>query len=169
MPPSRPLMPPNPNFGAATKQFLMAMPISQHFGFDVTDVGPGRFEITQPFRQELSYREGVFQAGPIGTLADMAAACASATMLPEGWIASTADYTVKLLEPAIGERLVIRGRIVRFGRTLSVAAADVFAVNGSDEVLCATALVTVRNLAPALQAGEQAELPVAHGNRPASS
>jgi len=51
-------------------------------------------------------------------------------MLPEGWTASTADYTVKLLEPAIGERLVIRGRIVRFGRTLSVAAADVFAVNG---------------------------------------
>jgi uncharacterized protein (TIGR00369 family) len=154
MHPSRPLMPPNPNYAAATRQFLMAMPISQHFGFDVTNVGPGRFEITQPFRQELSYQEGVFQAGPIGTLADMAAACASATMLPEGWTASTADYTVKLLEPAIGERLVIRGRVVRFGRTLSVAAADVFAVTGSDEVLCATALVTVRNLAPALQAGE---------------
>jgi uncharacterized protein (TIGR00369 family) len=154
MRPSRQLMPPNPNFATATRQFLMAMPISQHFGFDVTDVGPGRFEITQPFRHELSYQEGVFQAGPIGTLADMAAACASATMLPEGWTASTADYTVKLLEPAIGERLVIRGRIVRFGRTLSVAAADVFAVKGSDEVLCATALVTVRNVAPALQVEE---------------
>jgi uncharacterized protein (TIGR00369 family) len=153
MHPSSPLMPLNPNFAAATRQFLMAMPISQHFGFDITDVRPGRFEITQPFRQDLSYQEGVFQAGPIGTLADMAAACASATMLPEGWTASTADYTVKLLEPAIGEKLIIRGRIVRFGRTLSVAAADVFAVNGSDEVYCATALVTVRNLAPALQAG----------------
>jgi uncharacterized protein (TIGR00369 family) len=149
MPPSPQLVPPNPNFAAATKQFLMAMPISQHFGFDVTDVGPGRFEITQPFRHELSYQEGVFQAGPIGTLADMAAACASATMLPEGWTASTADYTLKLLEPAIGQKLVIRGRIVRFGRTLSVAAADAFAVDGSNEVHCATALVTVRNLAPA--------------------
>jgi uncharacterized protein (TIGR00369 family) len=148
MPPSPPLVPPNPNFAEATKRFLMTMPISQHFGFDVTDVGPGRFEITQPFRPQLSYQEGIFQAGPIGTLADMAAACASATMLPEGWAASTADYTVKLLAPAIGERLVARGRIVRFGRTLSVAAADVFAVNGTDEVLCATALVTVRNLAP---------------------
>ena len=35
------------------------------------------------------------------------------------------DYTVKLSEPAIGERLVIQGRILRCGRTLSVAAADV--------------------------------------------
>jgi uncharacterized protein (TIGR00369 family) len=154
MPPSRQLVPPNPNFAAATRQFLMAMPIAQHFGFAITDVGPGRFEITQPFRHELSYQERVFQAGPIGTLADMAAACASATMLPEGWTASTADYTLKLLEPAIGERLVIRGRIVRFGRTLSVAAADVFAVDGSGEVHCATALVTVRNLAPTLRDAE---------------
>src|SRR3979409_998423 len=98
--------PPNPNFIEATKQFLMAMPIAQHFGLDITDVAPGRFEITQPFRRELSFREGVFQAGPIGTLADMAAACAGATMLPEGWTASTADYTVKLVEPAIGARLL---------------------------------------------------------------
>src|SRR3954466_1336722 len=149
MHPAPPLVPPNPNFAAATTKFLTAMPISQHFGFHVTGVGPGRFEITQPFRHELSCQEGVFQAGPVGTLADMAAACASATMLPEGWTASTADYTLKLLEPAIGERLVLRGRIVRFGRTLSVAAADVFAVDGSREVHCATALVTVRNLAPA--------------------
>ena len=150
---SRQSIPPNPAFAAATKKFLMAMPISQHFGFDVTDVGPGRFEITQPFRAELSYQKGVFQAGPIGTLADMAAACACATMLPEGWTPSAADYTVKLLAPAVGERLIVRGRVLRFGRTLSVAAADVFAVNGGDEMLCATALVTVRNLGPALPAG----------------
>jgi hypothetical protein len=43
----------------------MAMPIAQHLGFDITDVGPGRFEISQPFRRELSFREGTFQAGPI--------------------------------------------------------------------------------------------------------
>jgi uncharacterized protein (TIGR00369 family) len=153
---ARELTPPNSDFAAVTKKFLLAMPISQHFGFDVTDIGPGRFEITQPYRRDLSYQEGTFQAGSVGTLADMAAACASATMLPPGWTASTADYTVKLLEPAIGEKLVARGRILRGGRTLSVAAADVYAVRGSDEVLCATALVTVRNLAPAPEAGRQA-------------
>jgi acyl-coenzyme A thioesterase PaaI-like protein len=77
----QPLVPPNPDFIEATKRFLMAMPISQSFGFEITDVAPGRFEITQPFRRELSFREGVFQAGPIGTLADMAAACASVTLV----------------------------------------------------------------------------------------
>src|ERR1700730_12627545 len=137
--------PANPDFVQVTKRFLMAMPISQHFGFEITDVAPGRFEITQPFRRELSFREGTLQAGPIGTLADMAAACASATMLPDGWAASTVDYTLKLLAPAVGEKLVARGRVLRSGRTLSVAAADVFAVKNGKETLCATALTTIRN------------------------
>lgn len=63
----------------------------------------------------------------------MAAACAGATMLPDGWAASTIDYTLKLFAPAVGEKLVARGRVVRSGRTLTVAAADVFAVRDGKE------------------------------------
>jgi uncharacterized protein (TIGR00369 family) len=137
--------PRNPNFIEVTKQFLMAMPIAQHLGFAITDVALGRFEITQPFRRELSFREGTFQAGPIGTIADMAAACAGATMLPHGWAASTVDYTLKLLVPAVGEKLIARDRVLKSGRTLSVAAADVFSVLNGEETLCATALATIRN------------------------
>jgi len=106
----------------------MEMPIAQHFGLAITDIGPGLFEITQPFRKELSFRPGIFQAGPVGTLADMAAACAGMTMLPRGWGTSTVDYTIKLIAPAAGEKLVARGRVVRSGRTLSVTASEVYAV-----------------------------------------
>jgi uncharacterized protein (TIGR00369 family) len=135
----------NPDFAETTRRFLMRMPIARHFGFAITDVGLGRFEITQPFREELSFSPGIFQAGPVGTLADMAAACAGVTMLPRGWGASTVDYTIKLLAPAAGEKLVARGRVVRSGRTLSVAAADVYAVRSGNQTLCATALATIRN------------------------
>ena len=137
--------PPDPDFAETVKRFLMGMPIAQHFGFTVTGVGPGLFEITQPFRKELSFRPGMFQAGPVGTLADMAAACAGMTMLPRGWGASTVDYTIKLIAPAAGEKLVARGRLVRAGRTLSVTASDVYAVRAGNETLCATALATIRN------------------------
>jgi uncharacterized protein (TIGR00369 family) len=137
--------PPNPNFAETTKRFLMKMPIARHFGFSITDVGPGLFEITQPFRAELSFSEGIFQAGPIGTLADMAAACAGVTMLPPGWGTSTVDYTIKLVAPAAGEKLVARGRLLKSGRTLSVAAADVYVLRDGNETLCATALATIRN------------------------
>lgn len=137
--------PPNPDFAEAAVRFLMEMPIAKHLGFSVTGIGPGLFEITQPFREELSFRAGVFQAGPVGTLADMAAACAGMTMLPRGWAASTVDYTIKLFAPAAGEAIVARGRVVGPGRTLSVTAAEVYAVRGGKETLCAMALTTIRN------------------------
>ena len=69
----------------------------------------------------------------------------AASMLPDGWAASTIDYTLKLLTPAVGEKLIARGRVLRSGRTLSVAAADVFSVQNGKETLCATALTTIRN------------------------
>jgi uncharacterized protein (TIGR00369 family) len=142
---NRRLTPPNPDFAETVKRFLLEMPIAQHFGLAITGIGAGLFEITQPFRTELSFRPGIFQAGPVGTLADMAAACAGMTMLPCGWHASTVDYTIKLIAPAVGEKLVARGRVVRSGRTLSVTASDVYAVREGNETLCATALATIRN------------------------
>ena len=66
-------------------------------------------------------------------------------MLPRGWGTTTVDYTIKLVAPASGETLVARGRLLKFGRTLSVAAADVYAVRDGQETLCATALATIRN------------------------
>ena len=140
------LLPANPDFAETTRRFLADMPIAAHLGFTITAIGPGSFEITQPYRRELSFRDGVLQAGPIGTLADMAGASAAATLLPAGWVPSTIDVALKLLAPAAGEKVVARGRVLRHGRTLSVAAADVFAVAGGSETLCATALVTIRSV-----------------------
>src|SRR5258708_31539280 len=115
--------PPNPDFAETTRRFLMEMPIAQHFGFAITDVAPGLFEITQPFRKELSFSPGIFQAGPLGTLADMAAACAGVTMLPRGWGASPVGYTIKPKAPPARQKLAARGRLVRLGPALFLPPA----------------------------------------------
>jgi len=125
----------------------MEMPIAAHFGFTITDIAPGYLEVTQPYRPELSFKEGFFQAGAVGTLADFAGAGACFTMLPAGWLAATADYTVKLLAPASGEKIVARGRIIQARKVLSVAASEVYSIKDGQETLCATALVTSRNFA----------------------
>ncbi|MFL6137076.1 MAG: PaaI family thioesterase [Frankiaceae bacterium] len=124
------------------------MPAAQHLGFGFGRLVPGEAEIVQPHRGELTQQDGSVQGGVLGALADFAAGSAAATLLPPGWTSVTMDYTVKLLAPARGERVVARGRVVRAGRTVTVAAADVYAVDGSEEQLCATALVTMRNVEP---------------------
>jgi hypothetical protein len=48
--------------------------------------------------------------------------------------------------PAKGEKIVAQGRVIKPSHAMTVAAADVYGVTGSDEQLCATAFVTVRNI-----------------------
>src|SRR5438046_2637507 len=51
---TRRLVLPNRDFAAANSKFLMAMPIVQPLGFAISDVRPGRFEITRPRRLSVS-------------------------------------------------------------------------------------------------------------------
>ena len=69
-----------------------------------------------------------------------------ANTLRRNTLGMTLDHHVKFLAAAAGEKLVARGRTISAGRTVSVGAADVYAVRDGQETLCATALVTVRNV-----------------------
>lgn len=138
--------PANPDFEQAVRGAVLSMPAAKHLGFDFGALTPGAAEIVQPYREELTTHGGFFQGGVLGSLADFAGGSAAGTLLPPGWINMTIDYTVKILAPAKGEAVVARGRVVNAGQTITVAAADVFSVTGGAEKLCATALVTMRNV-----------------------
>ncbi|MEV0341448.1 PaaI family thioesterase [Nocardia sp. NPDC050713] len=144
----------NPEFA----QIVLSMPAARHLGFSFGRVARGEVEIVQPYRVELTEHNGNFQGGVIGSLADFAGGSAAGTLLPAGWVNMTVDYTVKLLAPARGEKLVARGRVVKPGKAITVAAADVFGVDQGEETWCATSLVTMRNI----------ELPLAGNPSPVS-
>jgi uncharacterized protein (TIGR00369 family) len=134
------------DFEEVVKNLVLSMPAARHFGFNFGRVAPGEAEIVQPYRDELTEHNGFFQAGVVGALADFAGGSAGWTLLPPGWAPMTVDYTVKLLAPARGEKIVARGRVIKPSQVMTVAAADVYALNGSDEKLCASAFVTMRNI-----------------------
>jgi uncharacterized protein (TIGR00369 family) len=136
----------NPDFETAVKNAVLSMPAAKHLGFEFGRVALGDVEIIQPYRKELTQHDGFFQAGILGSLADFAGGAAAGTLLPAGWANMTIDYTVKILAPGTGERIVARGRAIKAGPLITVAAADVYSVDGSAETLCATAFVTMRNV-----------------------
>ena len=136
----------NPEFAQIVEAVVLGMPAARHLGFSFRRIERGEVEIVQPYRTELTEHNGNFQGGVIGSLADFAGGSAAGTLLPTGWVNMTVDYTVKLLSPARGEYLVARGRVVKPGKALTVAAAEVYGVDQGAETLCATALVTMRNI-----------------------
>lgn len=137
---------PNPDFEESVKGAVLSMPAAKHLGFEFSRMAPGDVEIIQPYRKELTQHDGFFQASVLGALADFAGGSAAGTLLPAGWANMTIDYTVKILTPAKGTDIVARGRVIKAGRTITVAAADVYSTDGTEETLCATAFVTLRNI-----------------------
>lgn len=139
----------NRDFARDLESVVLSMPLVRFYGLKFLDIHAGSVEIEMPYRDELAFTPGVFHAGPIGTLIDVAAGCSVATLLPAGWGNATVDYSIKLLAPAIGSALVARGTALSAGRTLSVGEAKVSTVDGGARTLCAVGIATVRNFAAA--------------------
>lgn len=137
---------PNPDFAEAVRRAVLTMPAAAHLGVTFGALAPGAAELVLTVRPEHTQHDGYVAGSVLGALADFAGGSAAGTLLPAGWASMTSDYTVKLLAPAKGDTVLARGRVVKAGRATSVAAADVVAVDRDAETLCATALITMRNL-----------------------
>ncbi len=90
-------------------------------------VDDGEVEIELPWSESVQQQHGSVHAGAIATIADSACGYACLTRMPEGAAVVSIEFKINLLAPAVGERFVARARVVRVGRTVGVATAEVFA------------------------------------------
>ena len=93
-------------------------------------VARGVVEIALPFRDDLTQQKGFVHGGIIGMIADSAAGYAAYSLMPADCTLVTAEYKINLLASATSS-LVARGEVVKAGRTLTVARAEVYAVDGT--------------------------------------
>lgn len=106
-------------------------------------VEPGRTEIHLPHWAGVEQQHGFVHGGVVGMIADSAAGYAAMTLISAAASVLTVEYKMNLVAPADGERLIARGMVVRPGRTLIVTRAEVFAVKGDKESLCALMQQTI--------------------------
>jgi len=93
-------------------------------------VGKGASEIRLPYRADLTQQKGFVHGGVIGMIADSAAGYAAYSLMPPSASLVTVEYKMNILAPARGE-LVARGKVIKSGRTLTVARAEVYAEDGT--------------------------------------
>jgi acyl-coenzyme A thioesterase PaaI-like protein len=130
---------------ADARTFLALLPFVRELGINVVAAAPGAVIVEMPYAERFSTPPNHFPASFVGVLGDVAAASSCISRLPKGWAGATLDYIVKMTGRAQGERLLARGRVLQAGQTISVGAADVFAIFGGREVLCGAVLATTRN------------------------
>lgn len=103
-------------------------------GARLSRVAPGEVDVELPWNESILQQGGVLHAGAIASIADSACGYAAMSLMPDGSEVVSIEFKLNLLAPAVGRRFVACGRVVRAGRTITVAAADVFA----DDALVAT-------------------------------
>ncbi|WP_298214315.1 PaaI family thioesterase [Acidocella sp.] len=125
-----------------SRQGLMAT-----LGAELGAIAPGRVEIALRPHPGISQQHGFVHAGAVSAIADSAAGYAALSVLPPERGVLTAEFKINLLAPAIGERLVARGAVVKAGKTLLLTQAEVFAEAEGKERLVAFLTATMMSIA----------------------
>ena len=123
--------PRNPSFAEEIKQSFAKQTIMSLIGAELTRVEPGVIEITLPYRADLAQHHGYLHAGVVTTIADSACGYAAYSLMPPKSEILSVEFKVNLLRPAKGEVFLALAEVIKSGKTLTVARADVFGLDQS--------------------------------------
>ena len=122
--------PADPQFASRIRASFGRQKAMALIGATLTVVEAGHVEVALPWRDDLTQQKGFVHGGIIGMIADSAAGYAAYSLMPPSASLVTVEYKMNILAPARGS-LVARGTVVKSGRTLTVARAEVYAEDGT--------------------------------------
>ncbi|MDP2063690.1 MAG: PaaI family thioesterase [Phaeovulum sp.] len=94
-------------------------------GAQIVAAESGCCEISAPLLPQMGQQHGAGHAGVTFALGDTAAGYAALTVMEPEREVMTAEMKINLVAPAVGVRLIARGRVVKAGRRLDVVTAEV--------------------------------------------
>jgi uncharacterized protein (TIGR00369 family) len=115
-------------------------------GASLLSIEPGAVEIALRPSPAVSQQHGFVHAGAVSAIADSAAGYAALSLMAPGAGVLTTEFKINLVAPAAGDRLVARGRVVKAGRTLTLAQTEVVAESGGQEKLIALLTATMMTI-----------------------
>ena len=135
--------PQSPNFAERVKNIFGEQPVMRLIGARLTRIEPGAIDIEIEYQKSLTQQNGFMHAGILTTIADSACGYAAFSLMPEEADVLSVEFKMNLLAPATGEKFVAEGRILRAGKTLTVARGDVFALSGTERKQIAAMQATI--------------------------
>lgn len=139
--------PQDPEYDARVRDSFARQPFMGLIGAWIEDLGPGACDVAVDRRDDLLQQHGYIHGAVVSALCDNAGAYAAYTLMPTDSTLLAVEYKIHFLSPASGDRLVARGRVVRPGRTLSVARVEVIDPASKGARLIAVSLNTLIQLA----------------------
>lgn len=133
----------DPRFAERVRASFARQQAMTLIGASMPVVEPGYTEIHLPRKPEVTQQHGYIHGGVVAMIADSAAGYAASTLTGHETGVLTVEYKLNLLAPAEGQLLIAEGSVLRYGRTLIVTRAEVFAVKHGRKTLCALMQQTI--------------------------
>ena len=137
------LSPRDPDWDKRVRKSFALQHFMKHLGAELVHVAPGAVDIELKMRRDLTQQHGFFHAGATSSIADSSAGYAALSLFAADCGVLTSEYKINLLNPAKQDVLIARGRVVKPGRTLTIAKADVYGLEDGLQVHVATGLFTL--------------------------
>jgi uncharacterized protein (TIGR00369 family) len=124
----------DPDFAARVRASFERQRFMATLGATLEHVAPGEVTIAFTHRDALTQQHGFLHAGVMTSIADSACGYAALSLMEPGAAVLSVEFKVNMLAPAVGERFLATGRVVRSGRTLTVCAGEVTAERDGESV-----------------------------------
>jgi len=105
-------------------------------GAELVGVADGEVSIRLPASPHIAQQHGFAHAGALASIADSACGYACLTKMAQTDAVLSVEFKINLLVPAAGESFFAVGKVIRSGKTISVATAEVLAENGDEAAKC---------------------------------
>lgn len=136
----------DPQFAERVRASFQLQQAMTLIGASLPVIEAGYTEIHLPHKAEITQQHGYIHGGVVGMIADSAAGYAASTLTAHETGVLTVEYKLNLLSPAEGQLLIAEGSVIRYGRTLIVTKAEVFAIKDGKKTLCAVMQQTIMTL-----------------------
>jgi uncharacterized protein (TIGR00369 family) len=134
--------PPDPDFESRVRASFSRQRFMATLGAELARVEPGEVAIRLPFDEKLTQQHGSLHAGAVAAVVDSACGYAALSLMEPGAGVVSVEFKINLLAPARG-RLRAIGRVVRSGRTLTVAQTEVFGEEGKPVALLTATMMAI--------------------------
>ena len=108
----------------------------KHLGVEIISIEKGLVKVSCLKNENLPQQNGFFHAGLITSIADAACGYAALTTMPKGSDVLSVEFKTNLMKPAISDKLIAVGKVIKSGKTLVFCEAKI--TDETEEIIFAT-------------------------------
>lgn len=138
----------NPDYRSRIEKYLEGQHFMKHINFTLDVIKEGVTEGWLNIEDIHKQQRGFVHGGVIATLADITAGFAAYTLVPEDHHVVTGELKVSYLNPGVGEKLYVKGWVLKQGRKMNFCEAEVWSLKNQEKTLIAKASTTMVTIFP---------------------